>query len=442
MYYLYIKYTGFHETGEDQLVVPPNVAEPDARPVTVREHWSVFTAAPHRVMMFAGALQLVLTLLFWGIELTGRYTRLWQPLPTVEPAVWVHAFLMIYCLFPFFILGFLMTTYPRWMNGEVIARPRYVGPFLAMVLGVAIYYAGVFVGRQWMAVGVIVLLVGWLSAVSVLYRVYRTAPARDKSTERLLNVALAMAAVGMLLYLLWLLSGDFILVRAAIEVGLWWFLVPVLVAVAHRMIPFFSNSVLRDYRVVQPRWTVPAVLVCATGHLGLELAGRYQWLFLADLPLAAIALYHSVRWQWRRSFQVRLLAMLHVAFSWLTLAMLLYSTQSLVLLVTGDRFVLGLAPLHALGIGFIAGMSVAMVSRVTLGHSGRPLVAGTFTWVCFWGVSLAAALRVAGDAPLIYAPFGVPLNLIAAAVWLLFLTPWAVRYGRMLLRPRVDGRPG
>ncbi|MGA7802072.1 MAG: NnrS family protein [Gammaproteobacteria bacterium] len=410
--------------------------------MTLREHWSVFTAAPHRVMMFAGALQLVVTLLFWGAELAGRYTRLWSPLPTVEPAVWVHAFLMIYGLFPFFILGFLMTTYPRWMNGEPIARPRYVTPFLTMAAAVAVYYAGVFLGRQWMALGVIILLVGWLSALSALYRVFRTAPARDKSTERFLNVALAMGGVGMSLYLLWLLTGDRILVRAAIGVGLWWFLVPVLVTVAHRMIPFFSNSVLRDYRVVQPRWTVPAVLACTTGHLALELAGRYQWLFLFDLPLAAIALYHTVRWQWRRSFQVRLLAMLHVGFSWLTVAMTLYSIQSLVLLATGDRFVLGLAPLHALGIGFVAGMSVAMVSRVTLGHSGRPLAAGALTWVCFWGVSLAAALRVAGDAPVIYAPFGVPLNLVAAAAWLLFLTPWAIHYGRMLARPRVDGRPG
>ncbi len=392
--------------------------------------------------MFAGALQLVLTLLFWGAELAGRYTGLWAPLPTVEPAVWVHAFLMIYGLFPFFILGFLMTTYPRWMNGESIARPHYVTPFLTMAAAMAIYYAGVFLGRQWMALGVIILLVGWLSALSALYRVFRTAPARDKSTERVLNVALAMGGVGMSLYLLWLLTGDVVLVRAAIEVGLWWFLVPVLVTVAHRMIPFFSNSVLRDYRVVQPRWTVPAVLVCTTGHLALQLVGRYQWLFLFDLPLAAIALYHTVRWQWRRSFQVRLLAMLHVGFSWLTVAMILYSIQSLVLLATGDRFVLGLAPLHALGIGFVAGMSVAMVSRVTLGHSGRPLAAGALTWVCFWGVSLAAALRVAGDAPVIYAPFGVPLNLVAAAAWLLFLTPWAIHYGRMLVRPRVDGRPG
>ena len=404
--------------------------------------WNTFTAAPHRVMMFAGALQLVLSLLFWGTELVGRYSSLWAPLPTTEPAVWVHAFLMLYCLFPFFILGFLMTTYPRWMNGRAISRTDYMAPFLAMVTGVAIFYAGAFLGRQWMALGVIVLLSGWLSALSALYRVYRTAPSRDKSTERVLNLALGMGGLGMFLYLLWLLTGDATLVRGAIEVGLWWFLVPVLVSVAHRMIPFFSSSVIPGYRVVQPRWTVPSVLVCTTGHLLLEMTGHYRWLFLVDLPLAGIALYHSLRWQWWRSFQIRLLAMLHVAFSWLSAAMLLYAIQSLVLLVTGEPFVLGLAPLHALGIGFIAGMSVAMVSRVTLGHSGRPLAAGTFTWVCFWGVNLAAALRVAGDMPDVHAPFGVPLNLVAAAVWLVFLGPWVVQYGRMLVTPRVDGRPG
>lgn len=404
--------------------------------------WHSFTAAPHRVMMFAGALQFVFTLVFWGTELAGRYSSHWTPPRTTEPAVWVHAFLMLYGLFPFFILGFLMTTYPRWMNGRAIPRGQYMVPFLTMVTGVGIFYAGVFLGRQWMTLGVIVLVSGWLSALSALYGVYRTAPSQDKSTERMLNLALGMGGVGMFLYLLWLLTADSTLVRGAIEVGLWWFLVPVLVSVAHRMIPFFSSSVIPGYQVVQPRWTIPSVLVCTTGHLLLAMTGHDRWLFLFDLPLAGIALYHSIRWQWRRSFQVRLLAMLHVAFSWLSVAMLLYSTQSLVLLVTGERSVLGLAPLHALGIGFFAGMSVAMVSRVTLGHSGRPLAAGTFTWMCFWGVNLAAVLRVAGDMPKLHAPFGVPLNLVAAAVWLVFLSPWAFRYGRMLVSPRVDGRPG
>ena len=74
---------------------------------TAGQPWKVFSAAPHRMMFFAGAVQLVLTLLFWGVELLGLYTALWPPLHITIAPVWVHGFLMLYGLFPFFIFGFL-----------------------------------------------------------------------------------------------------------------------------------------------------------------------------------------------------------------------------------------------------------------------------------------------------------------------------------------------
>ena len=84
--------------------------------------WEVFTAAPHRMMFLAGALQLVLTLLFWAVELAGRYTGLLAPLALSLHTTHVHLFLMLYCIFPFFTFGFLMTTFPRWMNGQPLTR--------------------------------------------------------------------------------------------------------------------------------------------------------------------------------------------------------------------------------------------------------------------------------------------------------------------------------
>ena len=68
---------------------------------TVRDHIS---AAPHRSLFLAGALQGVLTLLWWVFDLAGRYAiagsaTIWSIAPT-----WAHAFLMIYGFFPFFIL--------------------------------------------------------------------------------------------------------------------------------------------------------------------------------------------------------------------------------------------------------------------------------------------------------------------------------------------------
>ena len=73
--------------------------------LTVRNHLS---AAPHRSLFLAGALQGVLTVLWWIFDLTGRYGIAgsmtgWSVAPT-----WAHAFLMMYGFFPFFIFGFLV----------------------------------------------------------------------------------------------------------------------------------------------------------------------------------------------------------------------------------------------------------------------------------------------------------------------------------------------
>jgi len=205
------------------------------------------------------------------------------------------------------------------------------------------------------------------------------------------------------------------------------------------MIPFFSQSVLINYIMLRPAWGPPLMLICVAGHAMLELAGLSAWRFIADAPLAIAALHHSWIWQFRRSFHARLLAMLHIAFLWLGIGMTLYTAQSLALLVTGTDY-FGRAPLHALGIGFFAGMIVAMASRVTLGHSGRALEANDLTWYVLFGVNIAAVLRIVAE--LMPGTAGGILNVLAAAAWLLSFLLWGGLYLPMYLHQRVDRKPG
>jgi uncharacterized protein involved in response to NO len=84
-------------------------------------------------------------------------------------------------------------------------------------------------------------------------------------------------------------------------------------------------------------------------------------------------------------------------------------------------------------------MMMGMVSRVSLGHSGRPLVADRLTWWCYLGVLLTAALRVAAE----LAPVGgtrSALMMAAAALWLCAFGLWTWRYLPMYVTPRVDVR--
>ena len=389
------------------------------------------------MMFLAGAIQAVVVMGFWLAELLGR-AGLWPVFSTVIPATWAHLFLMLFGLFPFFIFGFLFTVYPRWMGGPLISRARYVATFVLLSGGMILFYAGLFTARALLTAGLALQLAGWGTALYSLLDVFRRAP-KHGPHERLLNLALAAGMLGVASFLAAVSYPAPMALRLAIESGLWLFLVPVVFLVAHRMIPFFSQSALMNYIMVRPAWGPPLMLVCVAGHALLELGGLSAWRFLADAPLAVAALHHSWIWQFRRSFHARLLAMLHIAFLWLGVGMTLYTAQSLALLVTGTDY-FGRAPLHALGIGFIAGMVVAMASRVTLGHSGRALEANDLTWYVLFGVNIAAVLRITAEF-VSGAGSGI-LNALAAAAWLLSFLLWGSLYLPMYLRQRVDRKPG
>ena len=403
--------------------------------------WQTFSAAPHRMMMFAGGLQLVFTLLFWGLELLSRGLGLAVLPPTVVPSTWVHGYLMLFGLFPYFLFGFLMTTYPRWMRGPLVRRSGYIASFLGMTIGSLLFYVAMFGSPRWLGGAVLIHALGWMIGVAELYRVFKNTPGGSKVHERYLNAYLAFGTCGMLLFGGGLLLDRPVWLPLALTIGLWGFLLPVLVTVAHRMLPFFSSVVLKPYKVVQPLWMLAALPVLLTGHVVSDQFGFQQWRFLFDLPLAVGGLYLSYRWGLRRSFEVRLLAILHLAFIWFGLGMALYAVDSL-MLFANTGLTLGRAPLHALTIGLIAGMALAMASRVTLGHSGRELHADNHLWLACWGLQLSALLRILSDLPIDVGIASTHINLAAAIVWLASLLPWAIRFVPIYLLPRVDGAAG
>ena len=131
--------------------------------------------------------------------------------------------------------------------------------------------------------------------------------------------------------------------------------------------------------------------------------------------------------------------MLHVGFVWLGLVFVLQAVSHSMLLVTDESRSLGLAPLHALTMGFMGATLIAMATRVSAGHSGRHLVADNLVWTLFWVQQVATVLRVTAACwP------GAPswLTSVAASLWALATVSWAVRYGRWYGRPRTDGAPG
>jgi uncharacterized protein involved in response to NO len=407
--------------------------------------WRHLASAPHRGMFLAGSLQGVMTLLWWVIDLAGRYgmvgsTAEWSIAPT-----WAHAFLMVYGFFPFFILGFLFNTFPNWLNGEKIPQWDFLASCLLMTAGILLFYLGLLTGLQVVAAGGALLLAGFSVAIRALARVLLRAKDQDRRHAAAAMAALVSGWLGMVAYLLWLLTGATALLDFARSAGIWLFLLPIVMIVSHRMIPFFSSRVLEDYVLVRPYWMLWLMLACSFAHGMLQLSDdglSYLWLF--DFPLAACAIYLSLTWGLLRSFRIHLLAVLHIAFAWLALSMLLYGAQSLVFFASGGRLSpFGLAPLHALAIGYFAGMVLGMASRVTLGHSGRPLVLDRFSWLLFIGFQAAVALRIAPDIlPESFGAAGPGIYVLAGLCWLICFSLWTGRYAPIYWRERIDGKPG
>jgi uncharacterized protein involved in response to NO len=172
------------------------------------------------------------------------------------------------------------------------------------------------------------------------------------------------------------------------------------------------------------------------GHTWLELRHAYGWLWAVDAPLALLFTGLLVLW-WPRAAMPRLLRVLFLGFAWLPVAFALYAWQSTWFAIAGE-YTLGRAPAHALFVGFFGSLLVAMVTRVTQGHSGRPLVLGNVATVAFVVLQLAAVTRVVAE----LAPDATRWQAVAALGWLAAFLPWVLRSGWIYLTPRADGQPG
>jgi uncharacterized protein involved in response to NO len=346
---------------------------------------------------------------------------------------------MIYSMLPFFMFGFLMTTFPRWMAGKEITPKLYVTAFGLMFLGAVLFYVGMVISVAILVVAVASALAGWGVALYALVLVLLDTRPGDKRHPIVLSIALAMGWCGLASFLGWLLTDEYAFLNHSVQSGLWFFLLPLFASVAHRMIPFFTSNALSQPDVPRPFWPWWTMLAGSVLHGVFSFFGATNWLWLCDAPIAASALYLSYLWRFRRSLSNPLLAVLHVGFAWMGIAMLLFAVQSLVALAWGAS-IGALAPLHALTIGCYATLMIGMGTRVTLGHSGLPFNIGTSLKLMFLGMQLVALLRVLADV--------LPLQnsyvwyVVSAITWLACFSPWVWRYLPAFWRPRADGQPG
>jgi uncharacterized protein involved in response to NO len=392
-------------------------------------------AAPHRGMFFAGATLLVAAMSWWLWVLLAS-SRGWPFVVQPLPVGWMHGVLMQYATLPPFVMGFLLTVFPRWMNVAVVPRRVYATVFALMLGGALLMLASVCGLPRLLPAGLGAALLGWLVALCTFGDRLRQHRFGDRWALSCW-CALAIGWAGLGLVFAASVGAPPTWIPVANHLATFGLLLPVYFTVAHRMVPFFSSNIIKGYQVRRPAWSLLAVWVLSLGHALLDLLGHSSMRWLVDGPMAALLLWQWLAWQPWKAARPGLLLVLYIALAWLPLSFVLYTVDSLGVLASGT-FSRALAPLHALTVGFFSAMLVAMVTRVTLGHSGQPLAMGLISWMAFIGIQLAALTRVLAE----YSSTPLAWYIAAATLWLLALTPWVVRSLRTYLAPRRDGAPG
>lgn len=396
----------------------------------------VLAAAPHRLLFLVGAANVLLAMLWWTAWLADAR---WQLFGTPQPPVfagWMHALVMQYQVLPSFFFGFLLTVFPRWMGQPELGIWHYLPVGLGLLGGQALTLAGLLGVPHLLHLGALFTLAGWLAGCLILGNVLRQ-ETRGRTWHAVsCFAALLMGTLGWCLYVAHLHGADATLVTAAIRIGSFGLLLPVYVTVAHRMFPFFANNVVAGYAPWRPLGWLALFWAFALLHLGLELAGLPQWTWLADLPLLALALAWAWK-NWPRGRAPALLTVLFLGFAWLPVALAMYAGNSVFALLDGTM-PLGRAPAHALFVGFFGSLLVAMVTRVTAGHSGRMLQLGRIGALTFALVQVVALLRIAAELQ----QDTLAWMALAAAAWVAAFLPWVLRSAWIYLTPRVDRRPG
>lgn len=375
-------------------------------------------AYPFRIFFLSLTLLSLVGIPLWVLQVTGTIQ-----LPLAMPGVLWHQHEMLFGFLSAAIAGFLLTAVCVWTGTE-----RTHGIRLLLLWGVwAAARVLLTVGGDmpyWLVQGVnlaflplVMLDAGW--------RIWH---ARQKRQLMILVV----------LGLLWLMQVAF--VTRLDPVYAWGALImgmALISIIGGRITPAFTTGWLRQRGLAADRIRViPALDIATVFAMVLLLASMVTGWSMVTAGLAIIAailmltrLYHWKGWLAR---QEPLLWILHLSILWVPVALVLLAGH----LAAGWP---ASAWTHAAGTGAIACLILGVIARVSLGHTGRPLVLPQGMVLAFVAIHLAALVRV------ITAFQGLPWHLGITASGLLWALAYAIflaRYTGVLARPRADGKPG
>jgi uncharacterized protein involved in response to NO len=349
----------------------------------------------------------------------------------LTPIEW-HAHEMLFGVVGAAIAGFLLTAAPVWTGRPALSGRPLAALFALWALGrLALLGAGALPPSLVAAIDVSFLpLVGGALARTV----WRTGQRHNYAVVVLVGVlALANAAVhaesvGVAE------SLALRVLRATADL-----VVVLIIVIGGRITPAFTTNALTRLgihaRATSRPWldglAVAAVaLLAAVDLVAPRSAASGGLAALGGLAVAA----RMGGWQTFRTWRDPLLWSLHAGMTWVAVGLLLVAAGDLGHVVPAS------AGLHALTAGAMGSMILAVMTRVSLGHTGRPLELPRGAVATYWLVHAGAAARVlAAIAP---GSAQLPLLLLGGLLWSSAFGLFALVYGSILTRPRIDGKKG
>ncbi|MBK8186228.1 MAG: NnrS family protein [Cellvibrio sp.] len=368
----------------------------------------------------------VITVMGWVGFLFG-----WISLPLGWSPLHWHSHEMLFGLIPTAIAGFLLTAVCNWTG----ATPLKGAGLLALVL-------------VWLAGRIVMWSASWWPASFValidllfmpLLAIYMTRVLLQHANKRNLPIALMLLLLSLANLMMhigfittqaqWLQRGE------QLAMGL---IMLLMLLIGSRIIPMFTGNWLRNqggqaeavksFALLETATPIVTVLFVVSNVMSIS-----EWLTggLALLAGVLIAL-RLIGWSGWLTLREPLLWILHLGYAWIAIALLLRGAAAFNLVPFG-------AWQHALGAGAMGCLMLGVMTRVSLGHTGRPLTLPNFGIVIYLAIGFAAFARVLAALHWVDFRWGL---LAAAAAWSVAFSVFTLIYWPILTRPRVDGRLG
>lgn len=403
-----------------------SIEEPVSRPIR-RFAWF---EAGFRVFFLLAPLYAALGIVEWILAYTGVIDAPWL----ASPVLW-HAHEMLFGFAAGGVAGFFLTAVPNWTGAPYVRGLPLIALAGIWLLGRIAMHAGGAVPPV-VAAGIDLAFLPLLAAL-VAPALLRNGFGRNAF---LLVVLFALWCADLAIQLE--LAGPSLGLdietgahgaRAAIDI-----LALLITVIGGRIVPAFTTTYLKLRGAKSLPQSREALDRLAIVSMALLLIAEVT--FGAGPVTGAIALAAAVaqatrlsRWRGLATTREPILLVLHVGYAWLVVGLALKGASAFVdwLPETGA--------LHALTIGAVGTMMVAVMSRAALGHTGRKLKAHPVTVAAYALISIAALLRIV--APLLPAA-SIHMMACSAIAWSLAFALFLWVYAPIVVRPRVDGQPG